>query len=220
MTPTNLPSGTVKLAQLNTGNGNFTTTFNLQGKSASGIDWRVYGLTASWSISLPRYTVLPPSTFNVAVTTSGSTAALSVTLPPSASSLYSMFGNAAAPMSFPPSTQMATGSNLGPPIVINVPGQGNINQDDSWLTIGDPVPAGNQLNSVGLSFSTWTSTSRLSTSNGAVILMTPTNLPSGTVKLAQLNTGNGNFTTTFNLQGKSASGIDWRVYGLTASWSI
>eukprot|EP01049_Picozoa_sp_SAG25_P000843 SAG25_NODE_31_length_20541_cov_59.033069_20_plen_340_part_00 len=50
--------------------------------------------------------------------------------------------------------------------------------------------------------------------------MTPTNLPSGTVKLAQLNTGNGNFTTTFNLQGKSASGIDWRVYGLTASWSI
>jgi hypothetical protein len=40
------------------------------------------------------------------------------------------------------------------------------------------------------------------------------------VKLAQLNTGNGNFTATFNLQGKSASGIDWRVYGLTASWSI
>jgi hypothetical protein len=226
--PSNGPSGTVLLGKLNTANGNQTATFNLQGDSTgSAQDWRVYGLTVTWTAASPppppspppgppgAFTVLPASAFNVSVTTAGANARISVTLPPTVTNVYSMFGLAGNPMSFPAANQLPTGTTLGPAPVLGSP---DINAGDSWLTIG-ASPGQGGISAVGLNLASWSSTTALSTTNGAVVLVDPTTGPSGTVLLGKLNTGAGSQTATFNLQGLSLGGGDWRMYGLTVTWT-
>jgi hypothetical protein len=141
---------------------------------------------------------------------------LSCRTPSIVAGVTSMFGTAAAPMTFPAASQNAPlGSDYGPPVVPALA------SDDSYLTIGATTQA-SQLSSVGIVYSAWV-TSGLSTTNGAVLVLDPANAPSGTVTLAKLLTPpnvTGSQTATFNLQGTTAGGGDsWRVYGLTVSWS-
>jgi hypothetical protein len=129
--------------------------------------------------------------------------------------VYSIFGLAGNPMSFPAANQLPTGTTLGPAPVLGSP---DINAGDSWLTIG-ASPSQGGISAAGLNLTSWSSTTALSTTNGAVVLVDPTTGPSGTVLLGKLNTGAGSQTATFNLQGQSPGGGDWRVYGLTVTWT-
>ena len=88
---------------------------------------------------------------------------------------------------------------------------------DGWLTVG--ITGGDTagaLSSIGLDFDGWTASSGLSTDNGAVFWMSPDDGPTGEAVVAQI-TVTGGFTASVNAQGRSNSGDDYKVVGVTFS---
>ena len=92
-------------------------------------------------------------------------------------------------------------------------------QYDSWLTVGiTNGDAGGELSSIGLDFDNWTTSSGLATDNSAVFWMSPDDGPTGTAVIAQV-TISGAFTAVVNAQGRSVSGNDDMMLGITFSSS-
>ena len=69
---------------------------------------------------------------------------------------------------------------------------------------------------IGVDFASWTESSGIEISNGAIFYMDPSGGPEGTVVLAQITTPIGaSSQMSIAAQGRSTSGADWSEYGLT-----
>ena len=94
-------------------------------------------------------------------------------------------------------------------------------QYDSWLSAGitDGDAAG-ALGSIGIDWDSWTESSGISVTDGAVFWMSPADAPGGNVVVAQLTVGSSDSgTMTGGLQGRSSGGADdWSVGQVT--WSF
>jgi hypothetical protein len=128
--------------------------------------------------------------------------------------IYALFGDSqdipvdGTTMSIPPAYQAPSGifnSNFGGinPQLINL---NMLSEYDSWLTIGiTDGDTNNQLSSIGIDFSSWTTDNGLEVTNGAIFVLDPRE---------QIVTGNeyviarltipteGHQTATFNVQGE------------------
>ena len=131
---------------------------------------------------------------------------------------YTIYGTTDSPLSIPSSYQEAApfGANTGgvnPQFIAIVPTAGY----DGWLTVGITEGDSNgDLGTVGLDWDSWTASSALESTDGAVFWMNPDEAPSGDTVVAQFTTAPG-WTATFGAQGRSNDGDDWTVNGLTFS---
>ena len=128
-------------------------------------------------------------------------------------------------MSIPPAYQAATpfGTNIGPtnPAFFAVMADCEF---DSFVTLGMDGPAvqPGALSAIGIDFDSWSESTGLRTTDGAVFYMDPdhgaTNEP---VVIAQLTVRTGTqFTGTFSVQGRSKnSATDWEENGMSFSSS-
>ena len=167
-------------------------------------------------------TVSPTSVVTMASSTAGSTTVrLMVNLDATQSNVYTIAGNSATALSMPPAAQVAApfGTDVGgvSPAFFAVMADSEF---DSWLTVG-MTDASNPtaISTIGLDFSTWTSTSSLTSNNGAVFWMTPQNGPSGSgIVLAQVTSTTATGSASGLLQGKSTvvTDDDWTM---AAAWS-
>ena len=145
---------------------------------------------------------------------------LAVTLKGTTSNVYTIYGTAASPLSVPAAYQCATpfGSNTGGTnaafwAVANNAALGYA-QYDSWVTVGvtDGDAAG-ALSSIGLDWTTWTDSTALGTTDGAVFWMSPDGGPAaGTdAVVAQITVASGSSgLATMGMQGRSTGGAaDW-----------
>ena len=142
--------------------------------------------------------------------------------------IYAIYGddeNSPKPMIIPPAYQSIINfnSNIGGvlPAILNIDPD---SQYDSWLTIG--VTDGNinnEVSSVGIDFSSWTETSGIHTTNGAVFVMDPEiNVVSDDEYLiAQITVPNTRTTSlTLNAQGKTncvecnSDNLAWKQEGI------
>ena len=97
---------------------------------------------------------------------------------PSVKNIYAIYGddvNSPKPMIIPPAYQSIINfnSNIGGvlPVIVNIDSEA---QYDSWLTIGiTDGNSDNEVMTVGIDFSTWSETSGIHTTNGAVFTMDP-----------------------------------------------
>ena len=97
-------------------------------------------------------------------------------------------------------------------------------QYDSWITVGfTESDTTNAISSIGLNFTTWTETTPLTTSDGSIFWMTPTDGPdfatTPVVVIAQLTVATGtSFDAMVSVQGAAASGVlgdTWTAEGVT-----
>jgi len=140
--------------------------------------------------------------------------------------LFSIAGTVSSPMEFPPAHQEAApfGANIGGTYPASWPINlyGASSEYDSWLTIG--ITDGNAANqgapfplmSDDLGFAQWTTTSGLSTTDGAVSYINHDEGPSGSaIVIAQLTVSTGtSWTARCNLQGKTLNGAVWTCEGV------
>jgi hypothetical protein len=186
---------------------------NAQGRSVSGDDWVALGITFhGGDVSAVVEQTLTDG--------SGTTYRLSLALSGNAKNVYTIYGDGASAMSIPAAYQSdpTFGSNIGgvaTAFVAAVP----TTAYDSWLTVGiTNGDAGGELSSIGLDFDNWTTSSGLATDNSAVFWMSPDDGPTGTAVIAQV-TISGAFTAVVNAQGRSVSGNDDMMLGITFSSS-
>ena len=141
--------------------------------------------------------------------------------------VYALYGDSSAPLSIPAAFQVPTpfGSSVGPvnPAFYAVMPDA---QYDSFLTLGMDGPALNPgaLSSIGLDFDSWTETSGIESTNGAVFFMDPEHgATTEPVVVAQLTVPTGtSFRGTISAQGRSfgdglngGAAEDWDVVGMT-----
>jgi hypothetical protein len=88
---------------------------------------------------------------------------------------------------------------------------------DGWLTVGKTTgDTTGDLGSVGINFDSWNESDGLIVNDGAVFWMNHSNGPTTTeVVVAQFTTKETNWTAKVNAQGKSISGDDWDIRGIT-----
>lgn len=122
--------------------------------------------------------------------------------------IYGDDGNSPKPMIIPPAYQSIINfnSNIGGvlPAIVNIDPN---SQYDSWLTIGiTDGNANNEISTIGIDFSTWTETSGIHNTNGAVFTLDPEiNLINGDEYIvAQITIQNTrSVELTLNAQGKT-----------------
>merc|ERR1719310_1433142 len=113
---------------------------------------------------------------------------LGLSLTNGASNVYTVFGDTTTALTVPAAYQEAApfGANTGGvnPAFIAVSATAAV---DSWLTVGitDGDAAG-ALSSIGIDWDSWTDSSGLSSSDGAVFWMVPDNGPAGSAVVAQV----------------------------------
>ena len=159
---------------------------------------------------------------------------LSLKLAKDAQNVYTIFGREGSPMIFPPAFQVAPpfGRNIGgvDPQFFNMPGPAQYAQYDSWLTVG-MTKAENHgaLHVFGADIKDWSEAKGLSTTDGAVFWMNPSDGPSvndadgkagtgtsiGSIVVAQLTVKTGvPYNISLNCQGRTASGANWESINL------
>ena len=149
---------------------------------------------------------------------------LSITLPPEAQNVYTVFGAPPAPgsgrssvLSVPPAYQEPApfGVNTGGVNPAFLPIQPSA-ADDSWLTVGiTDGDSHGSLSSIGIDWDGWSLTQGITADDGAVFWMDPNAAPGGTVTVAQLTARTGlRWEATMGMQGKSCDrcGDDWVVH--------
>jgi hypothetical protein len=142
------------------------------------------------------------------------TYALSLELSDSTENVYAIFGRADAPMSLPAAWQeTSVGVNIGgvSPVIVTFEPTA---QFDSWLTVAATGEALNdQIAAIGIEFASWTVSSPLQVTDGAVFWTHPGSAPTGLQRAAvgQVTVPSGTvFSATFGAQGRSVSGPDWQ----------
>merc|ERR1719174_3650860 len=240
MSPDDAPSGNVVTAQVTVASGSSgAVVAGMQGRSTTGTDWQVDGITwpyGSGGGTTPSPPPSPPSgggssnDFADAVTTavSGSPAGwatyrMSVTLKGDATNAYTIYGKSTGSMQLPAAYQVATpfGANTGGtnPAFWAVANNAALGfaQYDSWLSAGltDGDAAG-ALSSIGIDWDGWTADSGIEVTDGAVFWMSPDDAPSGSVVTAQITVASGSSgAVVAGMQGRSTTGTDWQVDGIT-----
>ena len=207
----------------------------MQGQSSSGFGrpWLIPSVEFSYRDVAPPAPA-PPSrwgdgditavTEQIIVGENGySTYRLIALLSSGATNVFAIFGSAVSPISIPAAyqTDAPFGANIGgvsPTIYESSP----VAASDSWLTVG--LTEGDDqsvLSAVGLDFDSWTETAALTSADGAVFWLNPSNGPSGTVTVAQLTVPSGSSgIVTMGMQGQSTSGVGdpWIKHGVTFSY--
>jgi len=160
------------------------------------------------------------------VNTSYVTYQLFVNLTHKNTTVYAMMGSQATSLVVPPAYQVK------PPLGVNMGGVGvdylklnNESKYDSWLTVGiTGGDSGQQINSVGLSWSDWTSDKGIDDNDCGVFWMNPlkanqsASYESNPIMLGQLTVQKGyTGNVTFGLKGKHHGNVDWRQEGLSFS---
>jgi hypothetical protein len=145
-----------------------------------------------------------------------------------ASNIYTIFGEEDNAATIPAAYQVPTpfGADVGGanPQFFAIANNAALGyaQFDSWLTIGiTEGDTSGQLSSIGVDFSSWTDSSPLSITNGALFMMAPDDGPEGQhVVIAQLTVPAGSSgEMRVAAQGRSRYGVaDWTQYGLHWSW--
>ena len=153
--------------------------------------------------------------------TSHKTVRLLLTPGPKAENIYTVYGESGWPLRLPPAFQVAApfGVNVGGvnPEMIAIKAEAEF---DSWLTVGltegDPT---NSLGNIGIDIDSWGPQEELSTSNGAVFWMNPTDAPTQKLVVAQLTVpASFGSQVHMNVGGKSSQGVDWHERDVV--WSI
>ena len=145
-----------------------------------------------------------------------------------ASNVYALYGDAS---NGGPALTMPPAYQVGAPFGADIAG---VNpaffafmadaQYDSWITVGiTESDTTNAISSIGLNFTTWTETTPLTTSDGSIFWMTPTDGPdfatTPVVVIAQLTVATGtSFDAMVSVQGAAASGVlgdTWTAEGVT-----
>ena len=149
---------------------------------------------------------------------------ISVDLKGAAQNCYTIYGKPDGALSLPGAYQVATpfGANTGGTnqafwAVANNAALGYA-QYDSWLTAGitDGDAAG-ALSSIGVDWDSWTESSGIEVTDGAVFWMSPGDATGGNVVVAQLTVGSSDSgSMTAGIQGRSSGGADdWQVAQVT-----
>ena len=91
---------------------------------------------------------------------------------------------------------------------------------DPWLSVGlSDGDAGGALSSIGINWELWTELNGIEVTDGAVFWMSPDSAPGGSLVTAQLTVASGSSgTMVAGMQGRSTTGPDWQVDGVT--WSF
>ena len=154
----------------------------------------------------------------VGTSASGTTVQLTTTLSGTQANVYAVAGTVDGDLTLPPAFQVAApfGTHIGgvnPAFFAAMP----TSEYDSWLTVGPTDgTAGSAISSIGVDLDSWSDTVGVSSNNGAVFWMNPSDGPSGTVTIAQItNAGSG--TASAILQGRSTAGEDYQS-AVTWSW--
>ena len=137
----------------------------------------------------------------------------------SAANVYTVYGQAGAPMQLPSAYQVAApfGADTGGtnPAFWAVSSEA---QYDSWITVGlTNGDSSSSLASIGLDFNSWADSDYGYTCDDcAVFWMAPDSAPSGDTTLAQFTVRSGSTSqATFGLQGRSRGGAhDWQAHGM------
>eukprot|EP01043_Picozoa_sp_COSAG02_P022592 COSAG02_NODE_1179_length_14040_cov_8.036439_1_plen_1312_part_00 len=137
----------------------------------------------------------------------------------SAANVYTVYGQAGAPMQLPSAYQVAApfGADTGGtnPAFWAVSSEA---QYDSWITVGlTNGDSSSSLASIGLDFNSWADSDYAYTCDDcAVFWMAPDSAPSGDTTLAQFTVRSGSTSqATFGLQGRSRGGAhDWQAHGM------
>ena len=146
---------------------------------------------------------------------------LSAELKAAAANVYTIFGKTTGSMLWPPAYQCATpfggntgGTNVAFWAVANNAALG-FAQYDSWMSVGlDDGDPGGALSSIGIDFDSWTETTGLEVTDGAVFWMSPGDAPGGdgfASVVGQITVAAGaSGTVTMGMQGRSAGDEpDW-----------
>lgn len=141
--------------------------------------------------------------------------------------IYTIYGDSATQMAFPPCFQAAApfGTDIGG-VNPQFFAYSSAAASDSWLSVG--VTGGNNdgaIASIGVPFARWTETSAMAVDDGAVFWMDPTAAPTVTggkaIQIAQLTTLTGVlWTAVVNAQGKNKhleNHKDWEDHGIVFS---
>ena len=149
---------------------------------------------------------------------------LVLTLPESAENVYSIYGYSDNSMLIPAAFQVPA------PFGVDVGGANAAffafmaaAEYDSWITIGlTGGDASGAMASIGVEFQSWSLSTGLRVTDGALFYMDPTTGPSGDVVIAQLTVptvaGAASRIFACNCQGRSTggqTGTDWQEHGLT-----
>lgn len=140
-----------------------------------------------------------------------------------AANVYTLYGQAGAPMQLPSAYQVATpfgvdtgGTNPSFWAIANNAALG-FAEYDSWLTVGlTEGDSSAALASIGLDFTAWAESAYGYTCNDcAVFWMSPDSAPSGSTTVAQITIQSGTTDTIrFGLQGRARNGLhDWQAHG-------
>jgi hypothetical protein len=154
---------------------------------------------------------------------------LKLDLPNSQASCYTIFGDKAHPMAFPPAYQVPApfGSNVGGTNTAFYPVKPET-QFDSWLTAGETADTAGSVSAIGIDFSSWNEHESLFVDDGAVFWMSPDHAPHVHESVvAQLTLPNDltDWEATLNAQGRSKSiggtrvtTHDWDAYDIAFSY--
>ena len=142
---------------------------------------------------------------------------LSAELKAAAANVYTIFGKPTGSMLWPAAYQVAApfGANTGGtnqafwPIANNA--ALGYAQFDSWMSVGiEGGDTAGALSSIGVDFDSWTETTGLEVTDGAVFWMAPDDAPGGTSVVGQITVEAGaSGTVTMGMQGRPTTGEDW-----------
>ena len=138
---------------------------------------------------------------------------LSLSLSATEANVYSLYATPdTSPMTFPAAFQTILGGDVGVTPII-----GPFDAYDSYLTIGN----GDELQAVGIDFSSWASDDVVVT-DGGLVFMNPPNAPSGVVLISQLTVQcDATFVANVNAQGTTAEESvngDWQQENILFSF--